>query len=108
MGKFRHNETGTRIHNIWNSMMYRCASIKHKEYENYGGKGVKVCKAWQNYFKFKEWALKNGYQDNLTLERIDNNGDYEPKNCTWIPKSEQALNRSNTVYVLVYASICCV
>ncbi len=103
MGKYKHNETGTRIHNIWNAMMYRChKSSKHKEFANYGGRGVSVCEEWKDYFAFKSWALNSGYADSLTLERVDNNGNYEPSNCTWIPKKEQALNRTNTVYVAVY------
>ncbi len=102
MGRKVHGETGTRMHNIWNSMMYRCSeNSRHKEYKDYGGKGICVCEDWHEYSRFKAWALSHGYKDNLTLERVDNNGNYEPNNCTWIPKSEQALNRDNTVYVAV-------
>ncbi|MFI3165311.1 MAG: hypothetical protein R3Y45_03435 [Bacillota bacterium] len=87
------------MHNIWNSMMYRCTSPKHKEYKNYGGKGVTVCESWRNYFNFKEWAINHGYTENLTLERMDNDGDYCPLNCIWISRKEQCLNRSNTLFV---------
>ncbi len=108
MGRKIHGETGTRIHNIWNSMMYRCSeNSRHKEYKGYGGKGISVCKDWHEYLAFKAWALSHGYKDNLTLERVDNNGNYEPNNCTWIPRREQALNRDNTIYVAVVMPLIC-
>ena len=69
-------------------MEERCYNIKNKSFKNYGGKGIVICDEWlQDFNKFKEWALANGYEDNLTIDRINNNGNYEPSNCRWVTKS---------------------
>jgi len=78
-----------RIYRIWRHMLDRCYNANGKGYKYYGGKGIKVCKEWKNdYLKFKEWALKNSYQDNLTLDRIDCNKNYSLDNCQWISHHE--------------------
>jgi len=72
-------------------MKARCYSRKSKYYENYGARGIKVCPPWlNNFLTFKSWALRNGYQDNLTIDRINNDGNYEPSNCQWLTKSENS------------------
>jgi hypothetical protein len=86
---FRHGEAKTRLHNIWNQMRQRCRGGK-KRYEPWTD--VKVCAEWDSFLPFRDWALANGYADNLTIERMDPYGDYAPGNCTWIPKAEQSLN----------------
>lgn len=94
MGMFRHGALHTRLHSIWTGMKTRCSNPKAVNYKNYGGRGISICKEWTDDFTaFKDWALKNGYQDNLTLDRIDNDGDYDPSNCRWATYSQQALNR---------------
>ena len=86
-----HGCTGTRIYGIWVNMKARCYSRKSKYYENYGARGIKVCPPWlNNFLTFKSWALRNGYQDNLTIDRINNDGNYEPSNCQWLTKSENS------------------
>ena len=88
-----HGQATTRLYHIWTGMKQRCGNTKHKSYINYGGRGIIICKQWtRSFIKFAEWARKNGYDDTLTIERIDNDGNYCPKNCTWIPKSEQSKN----------------
>ena len=78
-------------------MKDRCYNIKKIAYKNYGGRGIKICDEWlQDFMNFYNWAMANGYKDTLTIERIDNDGNYEPPNCKWIPKSEQSNNRRNT------------
>jgi hypothetical protein len=88
---FVHGEARTRLYMTWKNMKRRCAG----DDPHYGGKGVKVCKEWLSFPKFSLWAKKSGYADNLTIERIAISGDYTPKNCTWIPSRQQAINRSN-------------
>jgi transcriptional regulator with XRE-family HTH domain len=78
-----------RLYGIWGSIKQRCGNPNHRAYHRYGGRGIKICSAWKdNYSSFKEWALKNGYKTDLTIHRINNNGDYEPNNCQWISRGQ--------------------
>lgn len=89
-----HGYSRTRLYNIWQAMKTRCYNKNHKYYKDYGGRGITVCPEWQHDFlKFREWALQNGYKENLTLDRIDVNGNYEPGNCRWATMKEQNENK---------------
>lgn len=95
----KHNMSNTRIYKIYKSMKKRCYNITCDKYKDYGGRGITVCEEWlHNFQSFYEWAMSNGYADDLTIDRKDVNGNYEPSNCRWIPKKEQAHNKRNTIY----------
>ena len=93
--RYKHGETKTRLHKIWGSMHERCEREKHLHFSDYGGRGISVCEEWKEYIPFAAWARNNGYADNLTLDRINVNGNYEPTNCRWVTVKEQQNNRRN-------------
>lgn len=83
-----------RLYHTWNSIKYRCYNPGSKDYKNYGARGVSMCDAWRrDFLAFQEWALANGYAENLTIDRIDVNGNYEPSNCRWATVAEQNRNK---------------
>lgn len=94
-----HGGINDRLYEVWGSMKKRCNNPNDKSYKNYGGRGIKVCKEWnENYLSFKKWAYKNGYDENAphgecTIDRINVNGNYEPNNCRWISNAEQQKNK---------------
>ena len=83
-----------RLYGIWSGMKTRCANPKNPGYKNYGGRGIAVCEEWRECFRvFQSWALENGYDENLSIDRINNNGNYEPSNCRWATHQQQAENK---------------
>lgn len=103
--KYKHNSSKTRLYRIWNNMRSRCNAPKIASYKNYGARGIKVCDEWDNvndgFHNFQKWALSNGYFDNLTLDRIDVNGNYEPSNCRWVTQYEQSRNKRTNRFLEV-------
>lgn len=94
-----HGETRTPLHNSWSAMLQRCNDPNYKWYKDYGNRGIKVCEEWLTFVNFRDWALSNGYQKGLTIERIDVNGNYTPDNCKWITNKEQQRNKRNNHFV---------
>lgn len=98
----KHGMRNSRIYNIWRSMRQRCNNPNCKNFHNYGGKGITVCDEWKNSFEaFCEWAMKSGYEEGLTIDRIETDGNYEPGNCRWTSQKVQQNNRSNNRKICV-------
>lgn len=91
---------GTRLYSIYMNMKSRCYYDKNPRFKNYGARGIKICCEWlEDYLTFKAWALNCGYLNNLTLDRIDVNGNYEPDNCRWVSNKYQQNNKTNNNYI---------
>lgn len=91
-----HNASTTRLYRTWYTIKRRCYEDDFAAYRWYGARGIRVCDEWRNSFEvFRDWALANGYRDDLTIERRDHDGDYEPDNCCWATMAEQGANKSN-------------
>lgn len=94
-----HGESGTRLHEIWHGLIQRCTNKNTVNYAYYGGRGIRICDEWRNsYLNFRNWALSIGYNDSLTIDRINNDGDYSPDNCQWVDMKEQGANKRNNIY----------
>lgn len=90
-----HGETKTRLFKIWSAMNERCERKAHVHYKDYGGRGITVCDEWKEFISFRDWSLKNGYAENLSLDRKDVDGNYEPSNCRWVTMKVQHNNKRN-------------
>lgn len=95
----KHGDFGTKLYGVWAAMKRRILNKNSNYYSEYGGRGISICKEWLEYLPFKDWAINNGYQDGLTLDRIDVNGNYEPSNCRWVTWETQHYNKRNTVFI---------
>lgn len=97
-----HKMSGTRLYEIWASMKSRCYRKQDANYFRYGGRGILICDEWLNDFKaFYDWSLENGYNQHLTIDRIDNDGNYEPSNCRWATMKEQCNNRNSNISITI-------
>lgn len=96
-----HGESGTKLNRKWKKMKERCYNTNCERYKNYGGRGITVCEEWQGFIPFRDWALANGYEEGLSIDRINNDGNYEPSNCRWVTMAEQNRNTSRTVRITI-------
>lgn len=101
-GFARRGKNGSSIYHVWSSMRNRCLNPNDQQYKYYGGRGVTICDEWASSFiAFKDWAFENGYSVGLTIDRVDNNGNYEPDNCRWTDMKTQANNSRRCTYVTI-------
>lgn len=91
--KAKYNIVDERLRGIWQGMKSRCLDKSNKSFYRYGGRGITLCNEWLDFNVFADWALSNGYKETLTIDRIDNSGNYKPSNCRWITNKEQCRNR---------------
>ena len=97
-----HKMSGTRLYNIWSGLKGRCNNPNDPRYDRYGGRGISVCDEWNTSFQsFYDWAINNGYSDDLTIDRIDNDGNYEPTKCKWSTNKEQCNNRVTNINIKI-------
>lgn len=97
--KRTHQMKGTRLYRIWQGAKNRALNQNDKHWPDYGGRGITICDEWKTSFEaFRDWALANGYKEDLTIDRIDVNGNYCPENCRWVPQAEQQRNKRNNRY----------
>jgi hypothetical protein len=96
----KHGRRGTRLYTIWCDMKARCNNKNSNNYHNYGGRGIDICEEWKNDFSpFFEWAIATGYNDSLSIDRKNVNGNYEPENCRWVNANIQQRNRRNNHFI---------
>ena len=88
----KHGMSYTRNYTLWSNIIQRCENPNHNFYKNYGASGIKICDEWKKYENFMKWSMANGYTDYLTIDRINNDGNYEPNNCRWVDRFVQAQN----------------
>lgn len=97
-----HGLTNTKLYGVWHTMKSRCFNPNNKKYKNYGGRGITVCDEWRHDFQaFYDWAMSHGYEEGLTLDRVDNDRGYCPENCRWADWKTQANNMRRTPRIVV-------
>ena len=94
-----HHPTSERLLRIWRAMLHRCYKETDEHYDYYGGRGIKVCDDWHDFENFQNWALANGYTDDLTIDRVDGDKDYCPENCSWTTMAVQNNHKSDTKWL---------
>ena len=108
IGNYKHGKKGTRLYRIWHDMKTRCCNKNTIYYKNYGGRGIDVCNEWrEDFMAFYNWSIANGYKDNLSIDRIDNNEGYSPDNCRWVDRKTQQRNKRNNRYITINGETHC-
>ena len=96
--RYKHGESKTKLYFVWLQMKQRCCNLKDFNFKNYGGRGITVCNEWtESYIVFRDWSLNNGYAEGLQINRIENDGNYEPSNCNFVTAKENCNNRRKPI-----------
>lgn len=98
-GNTKHGKCYAKIYGVWHGIKQRCFDKNRPEYERYGGRGITMFDEWLDFENFYKWAIGNGYEESLTIERIDVNENYKPSNCKWATWEEQSLNKNDTHFL---------
>lgn len=93
------NTKNANLYSVWRAMHSRCENSHSKDYKRYGARGIRVCEEWEDYDQFYWWAIWSGYRDGLSIDRINNDGNYEPSNCRWVDVTEQSRNRRSNRHI---------
>lgn len=101
---YKHGGSSTKLNRVWRSMKQRILNQNDSVYKDYGGRGIKVYDKWLEFIPFRDWALSNGYSEGLQINRINNNGNYEPNNCNWITNEKNSQNKRNIVMTIYLAN----
>lgn len=104
IGKYlrKYNDRDRKLYYRWTLIKQRCNNPNNKRYKDYGGRGITICNEWNNdFYSFRDWAISNGYEENLTIDRIDNNKGYSPDNCRWVTNKQQANNKRTNRYITI-------
>ncbi len=99
--RLTHGGAGTRLFGIWTALRQRCGNKNASNYKYYGGRGIAVCKEWSAFVAFRDWALANGYKEDLSIDRINNDGNYEPENCRWATAKQQQRNGRHNDHITI-------
>jgi len=98
--KIKHSLINHKLYRKWQDMLNRCRNPRVDRFKHYGGRGIEVCSEWADNFKsYYDWCISNGWVDGLQVDRINNDGNYEPTNCRIVKPLEQHYNKQNTVFV---------
>lgn len=104
----KHGRSRERIYGVWQDMHKRCSNERCRAYKNYGARGIRVCEEWSTPEAFLEWATENGYSPGMELDRIDNDGNYEPGNCRFVTKKNNDRNRRTNVFLSAFGETKCI
>ena len=101
---YKHGGKGTKLYNTWHGIKLRCLNKNNKSFKDYGGRGITICDEWLEFIPFRDWALSNGYQEDLQIDRINNNGNYSPENCRWATSQINNQNSRQTKITIQIAT----
>ena len=102
---YKHGGKGAKLYTVWGNMKDRCLNLNNHAYKDYGGRGITICPEWTNdYVKFRDWAISNSYKEGLQINRIENNGNYEPNNCNFVTSQINNQNQRSTKVTLEIAN----